>query len=70
MVSYELIEDAGIERLFESSAVPELLVVVVEALPVLAEVLGAVVVDVVEPVRFGQSRPTRRLHSALCMCVC
>ena len=50
MCSYQLVEDAGIERLFEPPAVPELLVVVVEALPVHAEVLGAIVVDVVEPV--------------------
>ena len=52
--SYQVVEDAGVERLFEAPAVPELLVVVVEALPVHAEVLGAVVVDVVEPVSMGQ----------------
>ena len=51
--SYQLVEDAGIERLFEPPAVPELLVVVVQALPVHAEVLGTVVVDVVEPVSMG-----------------
>lgn len=48
--TYEVLEDALVERALPAAALPELLVVVVEALPVLAELLEAGFVDVFEAV--------------------
>ena len=46
-ITYQLVEDTLVEGPLLSSAVPELLVVVLQTLPVLAELLVAVCVDVV-----------------------
>lgn len=47
--TYQVVENALVQGPLELPALPELLVVVVEALPVLAELGQAVLVDVVQP---------------------
>ena len=49
-VTYQVVEHALVERPLKLPALPQLLVVVVEALPVLAELCQAVLVHVVQPV--------------------
>ena len=52
---YQLVVYAAIEKLFRSPTVPQLLVVVFQTLPVFAEFVEAVFVDVFESVSLGQS---------------
>ena len=49
-LAYQVVEHALVEGPLELPALPQLLVVVVEALPVLAELCQAVLVHVVQPV--------------------
>jgi hypothetical protein len=48
--TYQVVEYTLVERPLELPALPQLLVVVVEALPVLAELCQAVLVHVVQPI--------------------
>jgi hypothetical protein len=50
LATYQVVENALVQRPLELPALPKLLVVVVEALPVLAELCQAVLVDVLQPV--------------------
>lgn len=49
--TYQVVEHALVQLPFVLAALPELVVVVVEALPVLAELVKAVLVDIVNPKR-------------------
>jgi hypothetical protein len=47
--TYQVVEHAFIQLSFRTAAVPELVVVIVETIPVLAEFLKAVGIDVTQP---------------------
>lgn len=49
ITTYQVVENALVQRPFEFPALPQLLVVVVEAFPVLAEFSQAVLVHVFQP---------------------
>ena len=51
-MTYQLVEHTPIEQLLRSPAMPQLLIVIVQTLPVQSEFLKAVLVDVVQPARF------------------
>lgn len=51
LLKLQAVEDALVQRPLGGAAVPELLVVVIEALPVVAELGQAVLVDVVDTVK-------------------
>jgi hypothetical protein len=55
-LTYQVVEHALVQRSLELPALPELLVVVVEALPVLAELCQAVLVHVVQSVLPSQKQ--------------
>ena len=68
-VTYQVVEHALVERPLELPALPQLLVVVVEALPVLAELGQAVLVHVIQPivpVRTHSPRP--QIPTAILLC--
>ena len=50
---YQLVEYTGVEQLFRSPTMPKLLVVIVQTLPVLSELLEAVLVDVIQPADYA-----------------
>jgi hypothetical protein len=63
--SYQIVENTFVKDPFLRSALPELLITVVEALPVLAELLQTVLVDVFNSVR-GYRVSTRFSGSSEC----
>lgn len=48
--TYQIVKYTLVQRPFPPPALPQLLIVVVEALPVLAELLKAGLVDILEPI--------------------
>lgn len=48
LLKFQFVKYTGIEQLFRSPTVPQLLIVVVQTLPVFSELLEAVLIDVVK----------------------
>lgn len=55
-VTYQVVEHTLVQRPLEFPALPQLLVAVVQAFPVLAELGQAVLVDVLQPDLHGQKQ--------------